>query len=242
MWPSHKKHCKAYPQSPVHEIVSSDPNDENYFIADPENAKSLDRPNIFIDIKNEEDPLEGNALSFVDHRLQKQFVLYKLRCSFFGVARYPKTVIITEHREIANDLLDFIRDSTFEELTEWSEIQDWFHVVHEDTPTAERERVMQEWEKIDSEIRVVITAPLGELEFVVKDVETVVVLSAEGPRAMEKRWQRMARMEGQRGYYLQVVKVWEGLEAGDEYEDWGELGCRRETALKLIAGGASVSS
>lgn len=96
----------------MHEIVSSDPNDTNYFNADPSNSKSLDRSNIYIEIQNVNDE---KSLACLDDRLQIQYVVYKVRCDLYGTARYPKTIIMVDDPNLAT-LLDLIKEVTFEEL------------------------------------------------------------------------------------------------------------------------------
>ncbi|KAH7364559.1 hypothetical protein BKA65DRAFT_491617, partial [Rhexocercosporidium sp. MPI-PUGE-AT-0058] len=228
-WSRHKQGCISYPKEPVHEIVSSDPTAPNYYKADAANPKSLDRPNIFIDIRNKDG---DESLACLDNRLQRQYVVYHIRCDFYGVARYPKTIIITDHENLATSLLDLIRDSTFTELAEWNNIKHWFRVVHEETPATERQALLEIWSRIDSDVRVLITSPLSELEFIVPDVENVIVFSTEGPRAMGPRWQRMARMAHQKGVYMQIVRK-EGSD-NEDYKVWGGLGCNRD--LELIGG------
>ncbi|KAH9220425.1 hypothetical protein DL95DRAFT_456576 [Leptodontidium sp. 2 PMI_412] len=76
-------------------------------------------------------------------------------------------------------ILDLTRDSTFTELAKWEDIQHWFRVVHEETPAAERQAVMETWSQIDSPVRVVITSPLSKLDLIVPDVENVIFFSKE---------------------------------------------------------------
>ncbi|CAG8954578.1 hypothetical protein HYFRA_00004495 [Hymenoscyphus fraxineus] len=139
-WTTHKHHCKAWPEEPVHEIVSYDPKDTNYFKADPAMPKSLDRPNIFIDIKN----LDGKEGCFdsLDYRLRHQYAVYSMRRSMFGTSRYPKTIIMVEHENLASSLLEIIEEETFQVFTAWDNIKDWFRVVHEETP---RRTGLQSW-------------------------------------------------------------------------------------------------
>jgi hypothetical protein len=184
-WPLHKKLCRSHSKVPVHEVVSSDPKDVNYFMADTTNPKSLDRPNIFLDIKNLD---AGNeTLAYMDRRLQLQYVHHKLRCDFYGIALYPKTVIMVEDRNLATTLLDLIKERTFDRLQEWGKIKHWFRVLHEATPAADRQSLLETWAKIDSPVRVLIVSPLSGLGFIVPDVENIIVFSAEGPRAVEPR-------------------------------------------------------
>ncbi|KAG4429424.1 hypothetical protein IFR05_015098, partial [Cadophora sp. M221] len=70
-WSTHKKRCTSFPKDPIHEIFSSDPKATNYYKADPANPKSLDRPNVYIDIQNEDG---DEPLACLDDRLQTQYM------------------------------------------------------------------------------------------------------------------------------------------------------------------------
>ncbi|KAL5320584.1 hypothetical protein ACEPPN_011394 [Leptodophora sp. 'Broadleaf-Isolate-01'] len=207
-WSVHKKRCTSFLKEPVHELVSSDPKAPNYYKADAANPKSLDRPSVYIDIQNEGGDEPPACL---DYRLQRQYM----------------TLITTEHENLATSILDLTRDSTFTELAKWEDIQHWFRVVHEETPAAERQAVMETWSQIDSPVRVVITSPLSKLDLIVSDVENVIFFSKED-RVL---WVRDSSVW--LGWLISRIVRREGS-YDEEYKEEGSLDCRRD--LELIGG------
>ena len=112
-------------------------------------------------------------------------------------------------------------------------------IIHNKTPAADRKAIMETWSKVDSPIRVLIVSPLSELDVIVPDVGNMIVLSREGPEAMGPRWQRMARMEHQRGCYMQIINQ-EEKSSNDDYKLWNGTKCGRDRALEVIAGDQST--
>lgn len=112
-------------------------------------------------------------------------------------------------------------------------------------------RIMESWKGVDSETRLLTVSRKDALDWILPDVEFLVVVSREGPAEMGPRWQRMARMAGQKGTYLQIVpsKDWdsqalggegheEGVGSSEEESDlggWsGARDCRRTFALATL--------
>ena len=102
-----------------------------------------------------------------------------------------------------------------------------------ETSPEKRIELVKSWSTVDSIVRILLLSALSDSEVIVPDVETVVVLSDEGPEALGDRWQRMARMSGQRGCYMQFVP--EADEDEDHAHNWADYsGCQRTFALEAL--------
>jgi len=241
VWPRHKKVCVRHFKRPVYDIVSYDPSDSDYFKTI---GASPNRPNIAIIVKTFPDPIA--AIS--DHLIHMS-AEHNYRVGYFGAARFPKTGIMLPDGQSCERMLKLIREF-FVKNHMWTrgEVKEWLCGV---TPgiigESKRMKVLEEWPQVDSTVRILVVSPPDHLDVNVPDVGTVIVVSREGPAEMGPRWQRMARMSGQLGTYVQFVPLDDHADDDDDDDDddnnideggdeggWQGKVCRRTQALKSV--------
>jgi len=126
------------------------------------------------------------------NHLIQQAMEHNYRVGYFGAARFPKTVVSLRYPELSNDLVGTVRRRFVEmHIMKQTEAKQWIRSVGEND--SNRQEVLDAWSRSDSKVRILFVSPLEDLETIVPDVETVIVMSGEGgPKEMGPRWQRMA--------------------------------------------------
>lgn len=243
LWPIHKRHCQSQSFSavPVHEVVSYNPADDNYF-KKANHSDEGSRLNIHIHVEH------GVYAAFDTIKLvmMRQYMMYRIRSSVFGTAKLSKTIIMLRpDKGVADFILEDVISGPLNDIFQgkWKDEQHMLRQIHQDTTAEERQEILMEWSKISSKIRVLLVLSLSELDLIVPDVENLIVLSRDGPVQMGPRWQRMARMQGQHGCYAQFVPedsmtLIKGAAALGKGCNLWDLDtpeeCIRETALKVL--------
>jgi len=100
-------------------------------------------------------------------------------------------------------------DHTSKVFVQWPTIKHWFPIIHEDSPQALRQALLDIW---DSEARILITSHLSELDLIVRDAEIIlfffsfliILLPIRGPFA---HGPEIATHSENGGHYWQTVKL-----------------------------------
>ena len=125
------------------------------------------------------------------------------RIGYYGDGRFPKTMIIFRNHKDSEAFFDLFQRNHGLGIGD-DRIDSMVRVINETTEAATRAAFLQEWNLPESEVRVLITSPIDDDELVAPDVENLVVFELENPKRSSTRWQRMARMLGQKGIYLTI--------------------------------------
>ena len=196
-WATHESECVKYNPNPVHDIVGMEPGQPNYF-KNSGKPRAWDRPNIFIHTENSINPMEAFKTFF-----RGEAMVLAERVKHFGDALFPKTMIILRNKKDFGDFFAMLKQDNDCGIGQ-DKFDSMVRVVNEATDLKERAAFLEEWKNPDSKFRVLINSPVDDDELVAPDVENVVVFEAENPDRSTTRWQRMARMLGQKGYYMTI--------------------------------------
>ncbi|KAI1324449.1 hypothetical protein F5Y16DRAFT_402413 [Xylariaceae sp. FL0255] len=253
-WPIHKKRCITYTPEPVHQIASST-FDLAYFVDfssnPPAYSQRLDRENISIIIREK---CKEEGLDDLIATLERQWALFKIRSDVYGAVFYPKTVIVVTDSGKADRLLEKLKHADlFTNSLDYEGMSPYLLAkCHGVTPFAERQAILRDFAQVNSKVRIMIVSRIVDsLKFTVPHVETVISIAdiaEEGPVDMVSRWQRMARMAGQKGTYMQLASdklqpAFNKYDAGNTLKNtWNSDGCFRAQAARLFNSRATSQS
>lgn len=86
-----------------------------------------------------------------------------------------------------------------------------FAALHDGMPPIDKQTLKNRWVQPDSTTRVLLIASKDHLEYIAPDTEVCIVLMPSTNLDVITRWQRMARMAGQKGRHVSV-KPWKTAE------------------------------
>jgi hypothetical protein len=205
-WPDHKDHCVPFSPDPTNTIIDPhqvEEKDREAFMID--NLEAMSRPNIIILQKNSDSPA-----SVVLHVLQQMFAEHHFRVGYYGLSRYSKAVVLLDSQTDCEALLKILRTSLGKM---WSEevVGPMFAALHDGMSPIDKQTLKDGWVQPDSTTRVLLIASKDHLEYIAPDTEVCVVLMPSTNLDVITRWQRMARMAGQKGRHISV-KPWKTAE------------------------------
>lgn len=171
-----------------------------------ENLEAMSRPNILILQKNSDSPA-----SVVLHVLQQMFAEHHFRVGYYGLSRYSKAVILLNSQEDCEALLKILRTSLGKMWTEETSTP-MLAALHDGMTPIDKQTLKDGWLAPESTTRILLIASKDHLEYIAPDTEVCIVLMPSTNLDVITRWQRMARMAGQKGRHVSV-KPWKTAES-----------------------------
>jgi hypothetical protein len=204
-WKNHKAACVPFSPEPVHEAFTDD---------EGKKKRRLES----IDVKRCRAQDESEIMVEIGRRLQTLYAEHHTRVGYFGASRFAKTLIMLkdqeEHEYYVGSLKDNLRREFYSHtIEEWDE---WLTSIDSDTSAEQRKQILADWEKADSTARILTTSSVMDLELIVPDVETLIVIAEDEPEMLDQRWQRMARMCGQMGSVFADILLSGGVVLGQD--------------------------
>jgi len=206
-WPSHKGHCAPFSAEPTNTIVDPqqvDEKDREAFMM--ENLEAMSRPNVLILQKNSDSPA-----SIILHILQQMFAEHHFRVGYYGLSRFSKVVILLNSQADCESLLRILRASLNKM---WGEdvAGPMLAALHDGMSPVDKQTLKDSWMHPEATARVLLLASKDHLDFIAPDTEVCVVLMPSTNLDVIPRWQRMARMAGQKGRHVSI-KPWKTAES-----------------------------
>jgi hypothetical protein len=205
-WSSHKDHCAPFSAEPTNTIIDPlqvEEKDREAFMI--ENLEAMSRPNVLVLQKNSDSPA-----SIVLHVLQQMFAEHHFRVGYYGLSRYSKAVILLDSQADCEALLQILRTSLGKM---WGEdvAGPLLAALHDGMSPVDKQTLKDGWMHPKSTTRILLIASKDHLNYVAPDTEVCVVLMPSTNLDVIPRWQRMARMAGQKGRHVSV-KPWKTAE------------------------------
>lgn len=205
-WPTHKENCEAYSSEPTNTIIDpqeADENDREGFML--RNLEAMSRPNILMLQKHSDSPA-----SIVLHILQQMFAEHHFRVGYYGLSRFSKVAILLNDQADCESFQQILHTNL---LKMWGEEQteQMLAALHEGTPAADKQTLMEDWMRPDAVTRIFLIAEKNHLDYIAPDTEVCIVLMPSSSLDVIPRWQRMARMAGQKGRHVSI-KPWRAAE------------------------------
>jgi hypothetical protein len=205
-WPSHKENCTPFSTEPTNTIVDplqvAEKEREAFMI---ENLEAMSRPNVLVLEKHSDSPA-----SIVLHVLQQMFAEYHFRVGYYGLSLYSKAAILLNSQADCEALLQILR-TTLSKM--WGEevAGPMLAALHDGMSPVDKQTLKDGWMHLQSTTRVLLIASKDHLDYIAPDTEVCVVLMPSTNLDVIPRWQRMARMAGQKGRHVSV-KPWKTAE------------------------------
>lgn len=170
-----------------------------------DNLEAMSRPNIIILPKNSDSPA-----SVVLHVLQQMFAEHHFRVGYYGLSRFSKAVILLDSQTDCEALLKILR-TTLGKMWGQEVAGPMLAALHDGMSPIDKQTLKDGWVQPDSTTRVLLIASKDHLEYIAPDTEVCIVLMPSTNLDVITRWQRMARMAGQKGRHVSV-KPWKTAE------------------------------
>lgn len=205
-WPTHKENCVAFSPEPTNTII--DPQEveeaerENFMLR---NLEAMSRPNILMLQKHSDSPA-----SIVLHVLQQMFAEHHFRVGYYGLSRFSKMVILLDSQADCENLKKILQASLLKMWGE-GEAKQILAALHDGIPPVDRQTLLDDWMRPEASTRILLMASKNHLEYIAPDTEVCIVLMPSASLDVIPRWQRMARMAGQKGRHVSI-KPWRAAE------------------------------
>ncbi|KAM0718558.1 hypothetical protein Q7P37_005628 [Cladosporium fusiforme] len=205
-WSTHKENCEPFAAEPTNTIIDPQQVDESEresFMIN--NLEAMSRPNILMLQKFSDSPA-----NIVLHVLQQMFAEHHFRVGYYGLSRFSKVVILLDSQTDCEALLQILRTSL---LKMWGdeETKRMIAALHEGTSPVDRQTLLDDWMRPEATTRILLIASKDHLDYIASDTEVCIVLMPSTNLDVIPRWQRMARMAGQKGRHVSV-KPWKTAE------------------------------
>lgn len=205
-WPTHKENCAAFSAEPTNTIIDpqeADENDRENFML--RNLEAMSRPNILMLQKYSDSPA-----SIVLHILQQMFAEHHFRVGYYGLSRFSKMTILLDSQADCEALLKILRTSLLKMWGE-QETKQMIAALHDGISPVDKQTLMDDWMRPEASTRILLIASKEHLNYIAPDTEVCIVLMPSSSLDVIPRWQRMARMAGQKGRHVSV-KPWKTAE------------------------------
>lgn len=186
----------AEPTNTIVDPQQVDEKDRESFML--ENLEAMSRPNVLVLQKHSDSPA-----SVVLHILQQMFAEHHFRVGYYGLSRFSKLVILLDSREDCEALTGVLRPNLSKMWGE-GEGDSMLAILHEGTSPADKQALKDDWMRPDASTRILLVALPDHLDFIAPDTEVCIVLKPSTNLDVIPRWQRMARMAGQKGRHASI--------------------------------------
>lgn len=205
-WPTHKENCVPFSAEPTNTIVDPQQVDEkereNFML---ENLESMSRPNVLVLQKHSDSPA-----SIVLHILQQMFAEHHFRVGYYGMSRFSKLVVLLDSQADCEALRSILRTNLSKMWGE-GEVDPMLATLHDGTSSSDKQALKEDWMRPEASTRILLVALPDHLEYIAPDTEVCIVLRPSTNLDVIPRWQRMARMAGQKGRHVSI-RPWRAAE------------------------------
>lgn len=169
------------------------------------NLEAMSRPNVLVLQKNSDSPA-----SIVLHILQQMFAEHHFRVGYYGMSRFSKAAILLNSQEDCEDLLRILRER-LSSMGVDEEGGPKLAALYDGVSPVDKQTLKDGWMHPESSTRILLIASKDHLEYMAPDTEVCIVLMPSTNLDVIPRWQRMARMAGQKGRHVSI-KPWHAAE------------------------------